>query len=87
MKVSHFIGIGALCVGLYGCGGGDHATTPMTPPPTSAPPPPASVMLSVHDVYALTQSQSEADDPKEVNGGSGGSITGSDETSDPMAVE
>jgi len=86
MKVSHFIGIGALCLGLYGCGGGDHAT-PMMPPPTSAPPPPASVMLSVHDVYALTQSQSDTDDPKEVNGGSGGSITGSDETSDPMAVE
>jgi hypothetical protein len=86
MKVSHFIGVSALCVGLFGCGGGDHAT-PMTPPPTSAPPPPASVMLSVHDVYALTQSQSGTDDPKEVNGGSGGSITGSDETSDPMAVE
>jgi len=86
MKISHFIGIGVLCVGLYGCGGGNHAT-PMTPPPTSAPPPPASVMLSVHDVYALTQSQSDTDDPKEVNGGSGGSITGSDETSDPMAVE
>ena len=88
MKVSHFIGIGALCVGLYGCGGGDHAT-PMTPPPASAPPPPppASVMFSTHDVYVLTQSQSETDDPKEVNGGSGGSITGSDETSDPMAVE
>jgi hypothetical protein len=44
-------------------------------------------MLSVQDVYALTQSQSETDDPKEVNGGSGGSITGSDETSDPMAVQ
>jgi len=90
MKISHFIVIGALCVGLYGCGGGNHATA-MTPPPSSAPPPPppppASVMLSVHDVYALTQSQSESDDPKEVNGGSGGSITGSDETSDPMAVE
>ena len=88
MKISHVIGIGALCIGLCGCGGGGRAT-PMTPPPTSAPPPPppASVMLSVHDVYALTQSQSETDDPKEVNGGSGGSITGSDETSEPMAVE
>ena len=86
MKISHVICIGALCIGLCGCGGGGHAT-PVTPPPGSAPPPPASVMLSVHDVYALTQSQSETDDPKEVNGGSGGSITGSDETSDPMAVE
>jgi hypothetical protein len=87
MKVSHFIGIGALCVGLYGCGGGDHGSTPMAPAPPASPPPPTSVMFSVNDVYSLTQSQSETDDPKEVNGGSGGSITGSDDTSDPMAVE
>lgn len=87
MKVSQFIGIGALCVGLYGCGGGDHAGAPMNPAPPSSPPPPASVMFSFNDVYTLTKSQSETDDPKEVNGGSGGSITGSDETSDPMVVE
>jgi hypothetical protein len=87
MKVSHFIGIGALCVGLYGCGGSDHGSTPMTPPPTSSPPPPASVTFSANDVLLLARSQSETDDPQSVNGGDGGSITGSDETSDPMAVE
>jgi hypothetical protein len=87
MKVSHFMGIGIVCVTLYGCGGSDHDTAPVPPAPPSSPPPPASLMFSVNDVYALTQSQSETDDPKEVNGGNGGSITGSDETSDPMAVE
>ena len=87
MKLSHFIGIGVLCVGLCACGGGDHGGTPMTPAPPSSPPPPASVMFSVNDVYTLAQSQSETDDPKGVNGGNGGSITGSDETADPMAVE
>jgi hypothetical protein len=87
MKVSHFIGIGALCVGLYGCGGGDHGDTPMTPAPPSSPAPPASVMFSVNEVLVLTQSQSETDDPKAINEPGGSSISGSDETSDPMAVE
>ena len=87
MKVSCFIGIGVLCIGLYGCGGSDHVSTPMTPPPTSSPPPPASITFSVNDVLMLARSQSEPDDPQSVNGGSGGSITGSDEVSDPMAVD
>ena len=67
------------------CGGDDHRMTTTQPPPP--PPPPASVTFSVNDVYALTKAQSETDDPKMVNGGDGGSITGSDETSDPVAVE
>ena len=87
MKVSHFIGIGVLCVGLYACGGGDHGGTPMTPAPPSSPPPPASVTFSANDVLMMARSQSETDDPQSVNGGNGGSISGSDETSDPVAVE
>ena len=85
MKATRLIGVTALCVGLFGCGGGDDRA-PMTsaPPP---PPPPASVTFSVHDVLALAQSPSDTNDPQAVNGGDGGSITGSDETSDPMAVE
>jgi hypothetical protein len=86
MKTIKLIGITALCVGLFGCGGGnDSAPMMSTPPPP--PPPPASVTFGVHDVLVLAQSQSETDDPQTVNGGNGGSITGSDETSDPMAVE
>ena len=84
MKANHFIGL--LCVGLSACGGGDGGT-PVTPAPPSAPAPPASLMLSVHDVQVLTQSSSETDDPLKVNGGAGGSITGSDETSDPVSVD
>jgi len=84
MKVRNMVGV--VCVGLWGCGGGSGGTA-MTPPPSSTPPPPQSYMVGVHDVFVLTQSQSETADPISVNGGSGGSITGSDETSDPMAVE
>lgn len=86
MKARNIVGAAALCVGLYGCGGGDSGTAVMAAPPTP-PAPPASYMTSVHDVYGLTQSQSESADPISVNGGNGGSITGTDETSDPMAVE
>jgi hypothetical protein len=86
MKTIRLIGVTMLCVGLFGCGGGDDRT-PMTPAPPAPPAPPASVMIGVHDVFVLAQSQSETSDPLTVNGGSGGSITGSDETSDPMAVE
>lgn len=85
MKASKLIGVTALCVGLFGCGGGDDST-PMAPAPPP-PPPPASVTFSVNDVLMLAQSQSETSDPQAVNGGNGGSITGSDDTSDPMAVE
>jgi hypothetical protein len=84
MKISHFVAIGALCVGLYGCGGSDHDNTPAPP---SSPAPPESLTLSVNDVYVLTQSQSETDDPNAINKPGGSSISGSDETSDPMAVE
>jgi hypothetical protein len=84
MKARNIVGV--VCVGLWGCGGGDGGGTSMTPPP-STPPPPQSYMVGVHDVFVLTQSQSETADPISVDGGSGGSITGSDETSDPMAVE
>jgi hypothetical protein len=89
MKASNLmsLAIGAgLCVGLYACGG-HNATTPVTPAPPTSPAPPASVMLSVKDVYTLSQSRSETSDPQSVNGGSGGSITGSDDTSDPMMVD
>jgi hypothetical protein len=41
-------------------------------------------MLSVNDVYGLAKSKSETDDPMGVNGGS---VTGSDETSDPMSID
>ena len=56
-------------------------------PPASQPPPPASVSFSVNDVLKLAKAQSETDDPKSVNGGEGGSVTGSDDTSDPVMVE
>jgi len=56
-------------------------------PPASQPPPPASVSFSVNDVLKLAKAPSETDDPKSVNGGEGGSVTGSDDTSDPVMVE
>ena len=86
MKTSKLMGVTALCLGLFGCGGGSGGGTAMmsSPPP---PPPPASVTFGVHDVLVLAQSQSETTDPQTVNGGDGGSITGSDEMSDPVAVE
>jgi hypothetical protein len=86
MKPSNFLGVVALCVGLWGCGGGG-GSTPVMPAPPSSPAPPQSYMVGVHDVFVLAQSQSETADAISVNGGDGGSITGSDETSDPMAVE
>jgi hypothetical protein len=86
MKPCNFLGIVALCVGLCGCGGGGGGT-PVMPAPPSSPAPPQSYMVGVHDVLGLAQSQSETTDPISVDGGSGGSITGSDETSDPIAVE
>jgi len=87
MKARNFIFAVAMCVGLWGCGGGDGGGMSMTPPPPSSPAPPQSYMVGVNDVLVLTQSQSDSGDPIQVNGGNGGSITGSDETSDPMAVE
>ena len=86
MKPSNFLGAVALCVGLCGCGGGNGGGTPVMPAPPSSPPP-QSYMVGVHDVLGLTQSQSETADPISIDGGDGGSITGSDETSDPIAVE
>lgn len=86
MKTSKVVGVAVVCAAIYGCGGSDHGT-PVTTAPPSTPAPPQSYMVGVHDVYVLTQSQSETADPISVDGGSGGSITGSDETSDPMAVE
>jgi hypothetical protein len=85
MKVSYYIGIGALCVGLVGCGGSDHNSTPAAPP--SAPAPPESLVLTVNDVYSLTKSQSETDDPRAINKPGGTSISGTDDTSDSMAVD
>jgi hypothetical protein len=76
-----------MCVGLWGWGGGDGGGTSMMPSPPSSPPPPQSYMVGVHDVVVLSQSQSETSDPILVDGGNGGSVTGSDETSDPVAVE
>jgi hypothetical protein len=87
MKPSKLVGAVALCAGLFGCGGGGGGGTPTMPAPPSSPPPPQSYTASVHDVFVLTQSKSETDDPISVDGGNGGSVTGSDETSDPMAVE
>lgn len=87
MKAINLVSAVALCVGLCACGGGDGGGTPVMPAPPSAPAPPQSYMIGVHDVFVLTQSQSETADPISVDGGSGGSVTGSDETSDPIAVE
>lgn len=86
MKASGLVSVAAICAGLYGCGGGDNGT-PVSPAPPSSPAPPASLTLSSHDVYVLTQAQSETDDPLKVNFAGGSSISGTDETSDPMAVE
>ena len=86
MKPGNFLGVVALCVGLCGCGGGDGGM-PVMPAPPSSPAPPQSYMVGVHDVLVLAQSQSETADPISIDGGNGGSITGSDETSDPIAVE
>ncbi|MBS0418514.1 MAG: hypothetical protein JSR66_12435 [Proteobacteria bacterium] len=86
MKASKPISVTVLCLGLFGCGGGDSSPAMMSMPPAT-PAPPASVTIGVHDVLVLSQSQSETSDPLNVNGGSGGSISGSDETSDPVAVE
>jgi hypothetical protein len=54
---------------------------PVQPMP---PAPPATVMLSVNDVLGLAKSQSETADPMVVNGGS---VTGSDEMSDPTPID
>ncbi len=83
MKASNVIAfaIGAgLCVGLYACGGGnsDSSTMPVQPSP------PATLMLSVNDVYGRARAQSETADPFTVNGGS---VSGTDETSDPMMID
>jgi len=87
MKYSNLLSAVSLCVGLCACGEGGGDGMPMMPAPPSSPPPPQSYMASVQDVFALTQTKSETDDPISVDGGNGGSVTGSDETSDPMAVE
>lgn len=86
MKARNIVGVVGMCVGLWGCGG-DGGGASMTPPPPSSPAPPQSYMVGVHDVLVLTQSQSETSDPILVDGGNGGSVTGSDETSDPVAAE
>jgi hypothetical protein len=89
MKASKLISVAVLCLGLFGCGGADSGSgdTAMMSMPPAPPAPPASVTISVHDVLVLSQAQSETADPLNVNGGGGGSISGSDETSDPVAVE
>ena len=86
MRARNIAGVVGLCVGLWGCGGSDSGTA-MTPTNPTPPAPPQSYMIGVHDVLVLTQSSSETADPISIDGGNGGSITGSDETSDPMAVE
>ena len=86
MKVSNLLGVAGLCAGLLGCGGSDHGT-PVTPAPPSTPAPPVTSSFSVNDVYVLAQSKSETDDPRLVDGGNGASISGSDETSDPVVIE
>ena len=86
MKASNLIAfaIGAgLCVGLYACGGGsNYSTNPSTMP--VQPSQPATLMLSVNDVYSRAKTQSETTDPFTV---AGGSVTGTDETSDPMMID
>jgi hypothetical protein len=84
MKASKLISLAvgaALCVGLYACGGDGTHTVPAQPAPPTQP---SVVMLSVNDVYGLAKAKSETDDPMTVNGGS---VTGSDETSDPMMID
>ena len=86
MKASNVIAfaIGAgLCVGLYACGGGGNTYTNSNTMPVQ-PSQPATLMLSVNDVYSRAQTQSETTDPFTVTGGS---VTGTDETSDPMMVD
>ena len=85
MKASNLsaFAIGAgLCVGLYACGGGgNNSYSSMMPVQPSQP---ATLMLSVNDVYSRAQAQSETADPFTVTGGS---VTGTDETSDPMMID
>ncbi len=84
MKASNVVAfaIGAgLCVGLYACGGGGNSNSgTMRVQPSQ----PATLMLSVNDVYGRAQTQSETADPFTVTGGS---VTGTDETSDPMMID
>jgi hypothetical protein len=85
MKVSNLtaFAIGAgLCVGLYACGGGGNYSNPSMMP--VQPSQPATLMRSVTDVYSRAQTQSDTADPFTVTGGS---VTGTDETSDPMMID
>jgi hypothetical protein len=84
MKASNLIAfaVGAgLCVGLCACGGGGNSTASTMPVQPSQP---ATLMLSVNDVYSRAQTRSETADPFTVTGGS---VTGTDETSDPMMID
>jgi hypothetical protein len=84
MKANNLIAfaIGAgLCVGLYACGGGGYSNSSTMPVQPSQP---ATLMLSVNDVYSRAQAQSETADPFAVTGGS---VTGTDDTSDPMTID
>jgi hypothetical protein len=87
MKVSNLLGVAGICMGLYGCGGGDNAGTNAAPAGPSSPAPPVSSTFSVNDVYVLAQSKSETDDPRLIDGGNGASVSGSDDTSDPKPIE
>ncbi len=84
MKANNLIAFAieaGLCVGLYACGGGGNSNSgTMRVQPSQ----PATLMLSVNDVYGRAQTQSETADPFTVTGGS---VTGTDETSDPMMID
>jgi hypothetical protein len=86
MKASNLIAFAfgaGLCVGLYACGGGGNTYTNSSTMPVQ-PSQPTTLMLSVNDVYSRAQAQSETADPFTVTGGS---VTGTDETSDPMMID
>jgi hypothetical protein len=87
MKASNVIALAlgtGMCIGLYACGGHDHATMPSQP---MMPSQPTTMMLSVNDVLGKANAQSETDDPLAVNAEAVTVNPANDEESDPVSVD
>jgi hypothetical protein len=89
MKTSNLIGSSlgaAVCLGLYACGGDHHGSSSQPSQPTM-PMQPASMTLSVNDVLIKARSQSETDDPFNVDDGAVTVNPSNDEEADPVSVD